>query len=562
MKLQLPTRRTPDRNDFDTSTGAVKLWVDDLPLINPDKTGELLEDALDRLNRLDIEPRKRFDVMELLITPVLCVTDARKNAFLGKPIPLTGKALEAATVSIDLCKRMATGYEILAEDLENDISEKSLLTTAIHRALRYLSEELLTNYQIYIQQPEGLWREIHTLYALAELKGIAARPVTDTTLPASGSSAIDTVYKQILLLTLACPYHLHQNEIHYVYNALLDWADYSRIAGADDAEIHALFAVNLGADNPPAYRALGSDGLSGDELRVLDTGALEGRLQEVISGQPGGSAIRTGIGNTRTLQRLMLCWGVMPERESTRQPQDEPVKLAVGLNNAHLFIYHTSHANSADSGMPESLPAVPVLHDPTVEKATSINIEKGIGNPFRKAMATTASRTAHDAYLSGAPEKAQMESWKIADMSTGGYCLLHDSPEVSRARIGELVVIANPQDQDPVDWRLGVVRWMKFSLERGLELGIQMLAHDSAQAIWASVCNDGFSGGNRMQGILLTESNAVTAQNSLLLPSIPFRTGCTTELEDGSVRTNVMLIRELENTGSFAQYHFTAAGQS
>ena len=62
----------------------MKLWVDDLPLINTDKTGELLEDALDRLNRLDIDPRERFEVMELLITPVLCVTDARKNAFLAE----------------------------------------------------------------------------------------------------------------------------------------------------------------------------------------------------------------------------------------------------------------------------------------------------------------------------------------------------------------------------------------------------------------------------------------------------------------------------------------------
>lgn len=562
MKLQLPRRRKPDRNDFDTSAGAVKQWVDDLPLIDPDKTGKLLADALDRLNTLEIRPQERFEVMELLITPVLCVTDARKKSFLGKPIPLTGKALETATAAIDMCRRMAKGYEIIAKGLQTDAAGKALLATAIHRALRYLSEALLTNYQIYTRHPEGLWREIHALYALAEPGGIAARPVTDTTLPASSSSAIDTVYKQILLLSLACPYHLHQNEIHYVYNALLDWADYSRIAGAGDAEINALFAVNLGADNPPAYRALEGDSLAGDELRVLDTGDLEGRLQEVISGQHGGSAMRTGIGNIRTLQRLMLCWGVMPEREFKRQPLDEPVMLAVGLNNVHSFIHTMNPLIFADSDTPESVLPAPVLHDPTLETATSISIDKGIRDPFREAMATSAGKTLQGAHPANVPDQVKMESWKIADMSTGGYCLLHDSPEVSRARIGELVVITNGQDQDPGDWRLGVVRWMKFSLERGLELGIQMLEHAMAQAIWARVCSDGFSGAGRMQGILLSESGAVTRETSLLLPSIPFRTGCTTELENGAGKTNITLIRELENTGSFAQYHFTAAGQA
>ena len=74
------------------------------------------------------------------------------------------------------------------------------------------------------------------------------------------------------------------------------------------------------------------------------------------------------------------------------------------------------------------------------------------------------------------PGDANMESWKVADMSAGGYCLLHDSEDASRARIGELVAIANSRDRETGNWHLGVVRWMKFSADRGLELGIQMLS--------------------------------------------------------------------------------------
>jgi hypothetical protein len=561
MKLQLPRRRRPDRNDFDTSPEAVKRWVDDLPLVNTARTRQLLEDALGWINILDIPPQERFEALELLATPAMCVGDALKKSFLGRPIPLTGRALESANACIDTCRRMAVGYEILAEDLENENTGGTLLTIAIHRALRYLSEGLLADYQIYTRHPEGLWREIHTLYALAELKGTATRPVIDNTLPTTGSSAIDTVYKQILLLSLACPYQLRQNEIHYVYNALLDWAGYSRLAGADDTEIHGQFAVNLDADNPPVYRALGSESRTGDELRILDTRDLEGRLRDVLSRQSAGSGNRTGIGDTRTLQRLMLCWGVMPRRSFPREPLDEPVKLVVGLNNVHMIIQPGSGDSSAADDMHEQDAGNEFLRDPTLERATSINTGPARRDTFQHAAAETGGDNLRGAYVASAPDTARMESWKIADMSPGGYCLLHDSREASRARIGELVAIANRQEQDAGDWHLGVIRWMKFSMDRGLELGIQILVQESATAIWTSNCGDSVTDGSRTPGILLSGTESIGRQDILLLPSMPVLSDGAAMLENGPLKMNIQLTRQLENTGSFAQYHFTAAGE-
>ncbi|MGB5717027.1 MAG: hypothetical protein WBN81_08025, partial [Gammaproteobacteria bacterium] len=182
MDLQLPIRRKITNSSFDTRTEVVRTWVDELPLINAEKSWSLLVNALKEINSLSISTKNRLEALELLATSVICVAETMKKAFLAKPIPLRDHNLKLARQTVELCNQMATGYRILADDLDHDDRQTSHLTLAIHRSLRYLSEILLTNYQVYIQYPEGLWKTINSLYALAEQHDITTQPVTDTTL--------------------------------------------------------------------------------------------------------------------------------------------------------------------------------------------------------------------------------------------------------------------------------------------------------------------------------------------------------------------------------------------
>ena len=46
MDLQIPGPHKPARQDFNTDPEAVRQWVADLPLVNTDRTIELLQGAL------------------------------------------------------------------------------------------------------------------------------------------------------------------------------------------------------------------------------------------------------------------------------------------------------------------------------------------------------------------------------------------------------------------------------------------------------------------------------------------------------------------------------------
>ena len=538
MNLQLPQRVKPGNYSFNTDPATLTAWLNDLPLLNTERTRELLDGALQQVNALALPTQKRQKALELFTKPVICTTDALKKKFLNKPLPLNGNNLLYATQTLELFNQIATGYRVLAEDLRNNAAERPQLAIAIHRALRCLSELLLTCYQIYIQYPEGIWRVINLLYALADEYNITDQDVTDTTLKTPKPGNIETVYKQALLLSLACPYRLRQKEIYIAHSTLMEWASFSQLHHMDDDNTHGLFSINLQSDTPASYRVLGNEDAGNRHARILDTRSMAERIRNNLNTSH----------NTDTLQRLLLAWGAMPKRQFARQQQNAPVKLIIGLNAIHSLAMGPAIDKLETD---ENIRDKDYLQDPTFESTTKINTNKFTSNntadgnnPFKGAYATdniTSSR---------------VESWKIADISAGGYCLLWDSDEVSCAQVGELVALIEEEHLDPDKWQLGAIRRMKFTEERGLELGVQLLS-PGATAVWARPCKDGINTGDKIQGILLPEIKAIKGQASLLLPSMPFRTDGSTTFEYNGNKETVKLTHQLENTGSFTQYHFT-----
>ena len=538
MNLQLPQRVKPGNYSFNTDPATLTAWLNDLPLLNTERTRELLDGALQQVNALALPTQKRQKALELFTKPVICTTDALKKKFLNKPLPLNGNNLLYATQTLELFNQIATGYRVLAEDLRNNAAERPQLAIAIHRALRCLSELLLTCYQIYIQYPEGIWRVINLLYALADEYNITDQDVTDTTLKTPKPGNIETVYKQALLLSLACPYRLRQKEIYIAHSTLMEWASFSQLHHMDDDNTHGLFSINLQSDTPASYRVLGNEDAGNRHARILDTRSMAERIRNNLNTSH----------NTDTLQRLLLAWGAMPKRQFARQQQDAPVTLIIGLNAIHSLALGPAIDKPKTD---ENIQDKDYLQDPTFESTTKINTNKFTSNntadgnnPFKGAYATdniTSSR---------------VESWKIADISAGGYCLLWDSDEVSCAQVGELVALIEEEHLDPDKWQLGAIRRMKFTEERGLELGVQLLS-PGATAVWARPCKDGINTGDKIQGILLPEIKAIKGQASLLLPSMPFRTDGSTTFEYNGNKETVKLTHQLENTGSFTQYHFT-----
>lgn len=566
MNLKLPQRFKPGSTSFRTSTDAIRAWIDQLPLLNTARTAELVSGALAQINTHNIPATQRLAALDLFTTPVLCAADGLKKTFIGKPVPLQGIAQKHATQTIELYNLMATGYRILADDLGSDDSQQQLLATAIHRALRYLSEILLTSYQIYVQYPDGLWSIMHALYALAEKFGLESMATSDTTLQTPESSSIGRVYKQILLMSLACPYRLSQKEILYVYNTLSGWADSSQLSNAAATPARGLFAVDLSRDQPPGYRSLQPEQPHNRQLRFLDTTGMLQQMQQAAAQESEPAGQSAGLGSAGTMQRLMPAWGAKPQRRFSRHQEDSQasrLELLIGLNTIHQMSAVPPTVEQHNNGISETISSHQYLQDPTFEAPTTIRTDFGISHGQRSAPPAESGKDnpLRGAYLASHSTAAtRHETWSMRDISAGGYCLLHEAEDASSVRVGELIAIPAGESAHPGTLQVGVVRWLRFTREHGLELGLQLLS-PGAVAVWVVICEEEINRPEKLQGILLPEIKALRQPATLLLPSLPIRTGCCSTIEYGDRNEAVILTRQLENTGCFAHYDFSRTDQ-
>ena len=134
-------------------------------------------------------------------------------------------------LSQELYAELAVSYKVFIREAfaQQNKSSKRLVAIAIHRAMTCLSEILHLATLEYDQYPECLWQESHFLYALASKNSLHRLPIQDRIKTPLGSRCIGDLYKRLLLHTLASPCHLRQRENQFIYDQLLEWANFVRL---------------------------------------------------------------------------------------------------------------------------------------------------------------------------------------------------------------------------------------------------------------------------------------------------------------------------------------------
>ena len=578
MQLSVPNRTAPKSGSFDSNPVSVKNWIGTLPMANIGETSKLLYEALIDINHQDIPAQQRFKTLELLHKPVNYVTENMKKHFIGQPFPLSENNLKIAHLSREMTHALATGYKVLVMEQIAGIGrkDKKLLITATHRSIKLLSLVLLKAFQIYESYPDSVWLEIHSLYRYAENNGLHKSKVADETTVEKHPSTISDAYKQILLLALACPYRLRHSEAEEIYRTLEEWAQYSDLQTVGASE-ETLFAVNLDSDQPPSYLVLRDRAEIRDTRRLLNTRRLAQQVRKALAEKrESGSTRKPQRIRTSILRHLMLAWGVMPKRRSSRVQEHSQIIAAMGLSTIHYFVSGEVAFNNASlaqacqpdlgirSGIPQfqerahfqakmlgdqegKLPDVWEMNYRIEGENPPSDTEMAVARAATGGMGIDINHCAH--------------SWKMLNISAGGYCLLWDNPETTRAQVGELLGIREESDPDTFHWRLGVIRWLKFAEKRGLELGVQMLSPGAVGIAARLDAKTRAKNEDYTRGLLLPEIASIQQQATLLLPSPPFKVGHTVIANCHGKDARVKLTKLVENTGSFAQFQFESLGE-
>jgi hypothetical protein len=577
MKLNIPEQKTPATDATPNHPRKLKKVLSALPNSN---MGELTKQTfmiLRDLNRQTMPNKQRLENLEMIRVLARNIFDNLKKYFINRTLPLPDKSQKIVNLNQSILQELIYGYEIIIYEAANDIDTKvddKTLSTATCRAINYLSEMLLRSCEVYAPCPKHLWYDAHQLYAFAESRGVTENIVIDTEKTPEKLS-IENCYKQMLLFSLARPIALRQRDSERVFKELYEWSKYSSIEReGSEEQVDKVFCMRINEDSPPNYLAK-KDLAENITIRTLHASRLVTHVKGLIEEQSAQKQ-KIALGEViplETLNALVMSWGVSAKRRFSRAERQGHINVSIGLSQTAKSIrksfkpdesidtksgfIRTSASRKQDPDFTLD-PISTIDHDPGYMTHTELGaVENNSWDMVAKGRALTETYTraqefANEEKIKQRQLKAESH-WEVVNISAGGYCLRWNSDDTSKAQIGELIALQEFDAKENFEWRVGVIRWMQFTQEHGLEIGVQVV---SPKVVTATAQRVNRPSEVPFECLMLPGIKAINQSSSVLLPSHEFKTNDKLIVQIMENKINITLGETKERTGSFTQFTY------
>ncbi len=555
IRISVPEITLKQLSFCDGSVSGFEVWAKKLPMVNVGVAAKMLFQATRELNSAPMVTNSRYKMLEIIRTQTYIICDALGKRFLKQSVMLTDNDLKIVSLAQTLQNQLASGYKrVIIDELAQPVkkSESKVLTFAIHRAISDLTQTILRALQLYSNPPKDAWLELHQMYALAEAKGILGYQVKDSSTKFIASSSILDVYIRALLLGCCKPNQLRQQDLSYVYAATQLWS--GSVTVCSGADVKALFVYSQHKDFAPAYRSLlkANTGAS----RALSPTNLVNALQNHLDKAPSDIKIPANISET-VINHLIHAWGAMVERSFRRTINTGDIQIGIGLLASHYF---SANENSLPflldkwhTDTPKAKPMAP--SNDVWDKSFDAGRQHG-GDPENIEFDSIAFISSNTQSTEDTGPKGKQLKAQIFNTSPGGYGISLDNPPNS-VQTGELLVI---KEGRMTNWSLGCIRWIRTQRNQPTELGIELLA-PKVEAVAVKMLNKTGENGEYLRGISVPALPGAGQEESLILPTMPFKVGCKAQLLTGKQDQRIQLLKRMNTSRSFVQYAFQSLTQ-
>jgi hypothetical protein len=520
--------------DVELRPARVEKLLSELPMLNVVETSRKLFSMINVNNRIEIEDRVRFELLELYRRPVHNLGNELQKQYLGQPLPLTERQKVVAEQNRQFQIEMAFGYKRLVQNAASapvpGERAPEHMATAIQRAIRYLAEAIAISYEIYSPYPIGAWQEIHALYHYAEAQRLTEAQISDDLNKPLGATSIAHVYKQALLLDLADPYHLPARLTQKVQHYLDRWANMAMILPASQTfDPTCQFLIDQKADHAGIAYTHETQLDSPDHYRLLNTVELARvvhmHLTSLLAGEPPNT---DGLDDTfftdetqDLLRRLINVWALHPKRgfRRSRSTQDA-MDVAIGINAINYWLNGGSR----------------------------ITVSSTFVGPMPQRTQLGSHQRRHEHV-----EQPDLEytPWDVLDESAGGFSIARQGTIRARVRVGDLLAVRAPGAMNP--WSLAAVRWVRSASSAEIEIGAQRLA-PAADAVVIKLIGEDGKESDFLPALRLPEIKALNHAPSLITHCGVYRPQRELFLDDGVRLYRILAAQPIEITSAFERF--------
>ena len=491
----------------DLSAEAIEKWRNHLQTADTGETTQNLVNMLKEMNSTVLAPNHRFQILELLRPITQVIYQSVKKSYINRTQPLPQNKLTIVELSRAMQTEILNGYKII---INNIISESitelkiEMLPNSIYRAFKHLNNLLFSYYQLYTQQPENLWKEMHILYRCAIDSNIATTPITLDIGEAKNTTVISP-YKCALFLAATHPYQWRQNEQDLLYKCATQWDEFISIRNfksKDQTNSNGLFFIPITEDLGPFSMLIERSPINDSGL-VLDISKLITYLKTTYHSTKMSSEQETET-TIYSLQKLTIYFSEEQQRKLERFNIIGQVSTAFGALATHY------HINQRKTFKPDN------VDSDDNEQGDMQELQLGTDTGLDDITTTTKTEFKADTYL------YQCNLVNIHGEGSGITFKDMSYPPIQPGELVAMTISLGDTDLDESHWNIGTIRWLKHNIQGKLTAGIQILA-PFAMAAAVQLIKDNSAG--YFQRALLLKDN--TSQNTfnLITPIIQFEAG-------------------------------------
>lgn len=522
------------------SPSKAQKWVEQLPLTDMGETTRQLFVALVGLNKEPLAPNVRIDVTEIIAPFVRMSLENLDKHFQSRSFPLPERSQKLYDLKLAILMELAGSYQLASLDMltKGSVNKKKLLLS-INRAIKYMSRVLLNGYDIYARSPKNVWHDIHHLYLMAYENKVHQSTIGGKDETGETELTTEQYYKLINLVALSGPNSLRQGEIAKVtqfFRAYLE--NISLVEDASGVTSKYAHIALLNSDEPAALMPV-SDMVNSPTSRLFDLSRAIHALDDFVS-----KSEETELGLDPSLpmlthslaKRLVYSLTTIRNRRFKRFPRDENCSLVIRMHDV-LQILHGGQSESFIDEINED------IEDDNIY--TELNAAQDIESPWSEI----------DLDALGEDLDVVIHSWHIDNSSTGGYGLSQINRESSSARVGELVAIKDPRDNQ-AQWQISVIRWMDFIKGKGLCMGLEILSPSGMPVVAEQVANREVTQTFPIEGIYLPKIEGARDEPNLIFPGYILRVDDEVILNLSSRQEKIKITSVIDTLGSFSYCGF------
>ncbi len=477
-----------------------------------------LHNELETLNRQKVSPNQRTLALDCYRSLIINVTAALAADYINTTLPLEDKAKSAATACESLWLELSYGYKLVLIDLQNQLiklhtDKNSAL--AIQRAMQAIAEYTLVHYQTYLTPPSHIWSDLHQLYFCAAKLGILHTNIPADPAPTHAKTythlltSIEDTYKHTLLISLAQPHHLIQQDISAIADYLAHHIQAARVTAIEPLENSSgAFIINLTSDVPPTpYGKLKSEPNPDSELLLHTIDLIRGIHEDLSNLQnrsiPANGSINADANHNdyiELLSYLITNWGISPKRKFSRSAKNGDIDIVAGIEDIHNIITATQITNTTNN------------------------------NPAAQAYQVTPSH------------------WKILNISATGVSIRRYHTAEKNIKVGGLIALKGKSEQQ---WSIGLVKWANCGTRDRLDIGVQLIAPYADSAIAQT-----FQHGSNSKILKLPEITAVNQAATIIAPRGTYIHGRQLTFTCNKKTVQVLLNRLIERTHEIERIQF------